>query len=154
MTPIRSLMRRPSIHARIPRTVSSPSLGGDELEIIFIVVVLPAPFGPRKPKHSFDLTVKSMPRTASNEPYSLRSPRAETAAPSPIRPSLPMPSTRAGGWCAVRGFRSVREPVELRRSPARDPFDLLLGGRAGRGTGERGAVVAVPDQPRVIGRVG
>src|SRR5947208_15582698 len=97
MTPIRRLMLRPSTHARIPRTVSSPSLGGDELEIIFIVVVLPAPFGPRKPKHSFDLTVKSMPRTASNEPYSLRSPRDDTAASSLLRPSRAKPQRALAG---------------------------------------------------------
>jgi len=49
-------------------TSSTPPDGGEEHEIIFIVVVFPAPFGPRNPKHSRGATSKSMPRTASNVP--------------------------------------------------------------------------------------
>jgi hypothetical protein len=76
---MRRLTVRPSTQARRPSTDSSPPLGGDEQEIIFMVVVLPAPFGPRKPKHSSDRTLKSMPRTASKPPYRLTRFRAETA---------------------------------------------------------------------------
>ena len=40
-----------------------------------MVVVFPAPLGPRKPKVSPLLTSKSIPRTASSSPYFLVKPR-------------------------------------------------------------------------------
>ena len=36
----------------MPRTRSVPDVGGTRQVTILIVVVLPAPFGPRKPRHS------------------------------------------------------------------------------------------------------
>jgi hypothetical protein len=47
-----------------------------------IVDDFPAPLGPRKPNTSPRATATSMPRTASNVPKRLRSPRAETSAVS------------------------------------------------------------------------
>src|SRR5687768_3900157 len=61
-----------------PSTDSSPPEGGQVQEIIFMVVVFPAPFGPRKPKHSRSPTSKSTPRTASNSSKRLVTPRATT----------------------------------------------------------------------------
>src|SRR4029077_17536607 len=48
--------------------VSSPEVTGDTPPIMRIVDVLPAPFGPRKPKASPLATSKSMPSTAVNSP--------------------------------------------------------------------------------------
>ena len=43
----------------IPRTSSRPQVGGSAHAIIRIVVVLPAPFGPRKPKHASSRDVEA-----------------------------------------------------------------------------------------------
>ena len=53
-----------------------PPERGDTQAIIRIVDDLPAPLGPRKPNTSPRATSTSIPRTASNVPKLLRSPRA------------------------------------------------------------------------------
>jgi hypothetical protein len=50
--------------AGIPKTSTEPELGRDSPSIMSIVVVFPAPFGPKKATTSPGLTVKSTPRTA------------------------------------------------------------------------------------------
>jgi hypothetical protein len=52
-----------------PATLTSPALGCRSPESIFSVVVLPAPFGPRKPTRSPGSTWKSMPSTALTSSY-------------------------------------------------------------------------------------
>ena len=47
-----------------PFILTSPSVEEIKPVIIFIVVVFPAPFGPRKPSISPSLTVKLIPSTA------------------------------------------------------------------------------------------
>src|SRR5262249_56270842 len=49
----------------------SPDVGGKMRARMRIVVVFPAPFGPRKPTISPRATRKEMPRTASTEPNDL-----------------------------------------------------------------------------------
>src|SRR5262245_51157802 len=81
--------------------VSSPALGGDTAAIIRIVDDLPAPFGPRKPNDSPGRTSRSLPLTASKEPYDLRSPTARIIAPvlAISGSSLPGVRTDSGsGW--------------------------------------------------------
>src|SRR5690242_2544657 len=51
---------------------------------MLIVVVLPAPLGPRKPKTSPDATSKSIPLTASRSPYRFDRPATTTAGPAPL----------------------------------------------------------------------
>jgi hypothetical protein len=60
-------MCRGSVTTDIPRTESSPADGGIAHEIMRIVVVFPAPLGPRKPKqvcvgtsNEIDLTASSL----------------------------------------------------------------------------------------------
>ena len=60
---------------------SVPPLTGETQPIIRIVELLPAPFGPRKPKASPRLTSRSMPSTATSSPKRLTSPRAWIMAP-------------------------------------------------------------------------
>src|SRR6185295_6504680 len=63
--PIRDFTQRGCSVTGIPSTSSRPEVGGSAHEIIRIVVVLPAPFGPRKPKHVSAGTSKLIERTAS-----------------------------------------------------------------------------------------
>ena len=63
----RPMLRRTesrSVMASWPATRAVPDVGLASVHRILIVVVLPAPFGPRKPKVSPLATSKSMPRTA------------------------------------------------------------------------------------------
>ena len=62
----------------MPSTRSVPPLSGLMHEIIRMVEVLPAPFGPRKPKDSPLAMVKSTPSTATKSPKRLTSPCAST----------------------------------------------------------------------------
>src|SRR3954453_9557986 len=55
---------------------SAPAVIGETQPIIRIVEVLPAPFGPRKPKDSPGATSKSTASTAVNSPKRLVRPRA------------------------------------------------------------------------------
>ena len=50
---------------RSPSTSTSPESGSVSPSQISIVVVLPAPFGPSRPKHSPARTSSSMPSTAT-----------------------------------------------------------------------------------------
>ena len=56
--------------------VSEPDVGCDTAEIIRMVLVLPAPLGPRKPKLSPRSIVKLTPLTASKSPKRFTSSRA------------------------------------------------------------------------------
>jgi hypothetical protein len=48
-----------------PLTRTVPAVGDRSVATVLIVVVLPAPFGPRKPKNSPSGTVRSIPWTAA-----------------------------------------------------------------------------------------
>ncbi len=54
-----------SVSQRSPSTSTSPESGVFRPSQISMVVVLPAPFGPRSPKHSPDRTSRSRPSTAT-----------------------------------------------------------------------------------------
>src|SRR5579859_942379 len=69
-----------------PNSRASPLVGRTRPRRILIVVVLPAPFGPRKPKTSPGWTVRSSPCKAILRPYSLRRPTVSTAAVSSVGP--------------------------------------------------------------------
>src|SRR6185437_4823544 len=55
-----------------PATSARPEVGLVSVQSMLIVVVLPAPLGPRKPKTSPLPTSKSTPLTASKSPKDLR----------------------------------------------------------------------------------
>src|SRR6478672_3686466 len=63
-----------------PATVARPAVGVSSVVSIRRVVVLPAPFGPRKPTISPSSTVRSTPRTASTVRFRLRNVRARPSA--------------------------------------------------------------------------
>src|SRR3984957_5448320 len=85
-----------------PATKARPDVALASVHKILIVVVLPAPLGPRKPKVSPLVTAKSMPRTASTSPYRLVSPLA-------VRPG-------GGGRVGRPGASAGRPPARV--SPA------------------------------------
>ena len=72
--PMRSRQARAGLAGSVPSTETSPAVRGRYPSRISIVVVLPAPFVPRRPKHSPSSTSKSIPHTASWVPYDFRSP--------------------------------------------------------------------------------
>src|SRR5215210_9284172 len=53
----------------IPFTTTDPLVGSDRPDTIRMVVVLPAPFGPRNPKISPAAAVRLRPSTAVKSPY-------------------------------------------------------------------------------------
>ena len=61
------------------------------------VVVLPAPFGPRKPKTSPRTTVRSMPRTASIPPSNVRASERVSIACSGSASLITVPRDQ-GDW--------------------------------------------------------
>src|SRR6201996_2387922 len=63
-----------------PATLASPPLGLVSVQSMLIVVVLPAPLGPRKPKTSPVATSKFTPLTASRSPKDLRRSLTEIAS--------------------------------------------------------------------------
>src|ERR1700751_2389542 len=71
-----------------PATLADPDVGFARVHRILMVVDLPAPFGPRKPKVSPVDTPKSMPRTASISPYLLVSALTEIAGVTLASPPL------------------------------------------------------------------
>ena len=64
-----ALMRSESRRMSRPSTRTSPEVGSDSPARMRMVVVLPAPFGPRKPKISPRRTWSEMPSTAVKSPY-------------------------------------------------------------------------------------
>jgi len=61
-------------------TRAPPLVGSITPHSMRMVVVLPEPFGPRKPKISPFLTVRSMPSTAAKSPNVLRMPDTTIAS--------------------------------------------------------------------------
>src|SRR5918994_2022725 len=73
-----------SVTTSCPATRAAPAVGRASVHRMLIVVDLPAPFGPRKPKVSPGRTVKSTPRTASTSPYRFSSPPPSPAGTAEI----------------------------------------------------------------------
>src|SRR5215208_1315481 len=80
MYPIACLISSPSVTTSRPATVPRPALGRTRPVSILMVVVFPAPLGPRKPKTSPRRTAKLTASTAVKAPYRRVSPSTSTAA--------------------------------------------------------------------------
>ena len=94
----------------MPITSSDPSLIGEVQPIIRMVEVLPAPFGPRKPKDSPAATSKSIPSTAVKSPKRLVRPRAWMREEVESTDSG-MSGMGAHGTAAVRTGKTCYTPV-------------------------------------------
>src|SRR5215467_4638965 len=120
-----------------PATVAVPAVGRNSVVSMRRVVVLPAPFGPRKPTISPSSTSRSTPRTASTGPLRLENVRARPRASMIAMPVsfrlLPALRAWSGAIGAGRGLvgRQLREhlgklvmPADLgfrhQRGPAHD----------------------------------
>src|ERR1700737_4571570 len=115
-----------------------PDVGISVVVRIEIVVVLPAPLGPRKAKNSPLRTVKLMPSTAFVLPfrYRLTRPSTSTMAAPFADPTLSLSSPterrpgNTGGCCTASRSADVRraDPVD----PHRETVDGLPANWAGR----------------------
>ena len=100
-TPSRPRIVEPCVAGSMPSTRSVPAVTGEMQPIMRIVLVLPAPLGPRKPKASPGATSKSMASTAVKSPKRLVSPRAwmsavgESVDTPAMVPRMPRPPARA-----------------------------------------------------------
>src|SRR5439155_4604803 len=95
-----------------PPTDAVPPVGRASVQSTEIVVVLPAPFGPRKPNVSPSSTVKPMPRTASISSYRFERSRTSitgvTGRPPPVsRPPRAGPAARGVRRAGGRPRRST-----------------------------------------------
>src|SRR5215210_1892384 len=88
-TPSRSRISEPFFIGSRPRIRNVPPDGGETQPIMRIVDVLPAPFGPRKPKASPRCTSKSIASTATRSPKLLTSARACTSGSCSAASAIP-----------------------------------------------------------------
>ena len=98
-----------------PATVAVPAVGRSSVVSMRSVVVLPAPFGPRKPTISPSPTVRSTPRTASTVRLRLlnvrASPRASIIAivvPTSVQDQCLAPASPSSSNISIVGFRPRR----------------------------------------------
>src|SRR5512137_317623 len=127
MTPVIFFRARLLIPEARPPTVSVPAVMGETQWIMRTVVVLPAPFGPRKPKHSPSWISKSMPATATKSPYFFVSPEAltrtaMTAASHPLEEGLEPGVAAQGIEVAV-----MLVPALLEQAPGRGALQAVDG---------------------------
>src|ERR1700722_9987899 len=129
---MRARIFAPSVAGSIPSTRKVPPLTGLIHEIMRMVEVLPAPFGPRKPNDSPRAMVKSTPSTATKSPKRFCRLCASTMGDSPGAPSVPgrgAPSGWGGVGASVVGEKydgtvSQRYRVLAAADPARYPDSL------------------------------
>src|SRR5947209_19216819 len=91
-----------------PATAAEPDVGLARVQSMLIVVVFPAPLGPRKPNTSPVATSKSTPLTASTSPKRLASARTEIATCSMLDTLRGRVTVLRGGQLAVLG----EDPVQ------------------------------------------
>src|SRR6266542_6212197 len=81
----------------------APDVGESTPRIMLIVVVLPAPFGPRSPTTSPGATWNKIPSTAETAPYDLR--RSSTSRMGGRPPVAPSNRLALSGLRAILGHR-------------------------------------------------
>src|SRR2546429_71276 len=104
---------------------AAPPSGGRRVARIRKRVLLPPPFGPRKPNSSPRATVNDTPASASRAPKRRRRSMTSIAGVPPAGVAAPRPGPRSAGSEAVQRGR-----------------------RRSRGTSRRGGVLAVEKDPR------
>src|SRR5215470_1561375 len=105
-----------------PATRAVPDVALASMQRILMVVVLAAPFGPRKPNVSPLVTSKSIPRTASTSPYRLVRPETDITASGlrPFSPGSPPASRRVtAGLAALSPGCIATAAASLELSPSR-----------------------------------
>src|ERR1043166_1527290 len=87
-----------------------PAVGVTRPSKILTVVVLPAPFGPRKPNTSPGCTVSERSCTATRRPYSLRSPTISIAGGTGEERSSPVGAGSAETVCDIQDLVAGARP--------------------------------------------
>ena len=95
----------------MPATRALPAVAGSRVQSTRTVVVLPAPFGPRKPNTSPAATLRSMPLTASTPPLNVRRRQRVSIAGGQLG-SGPRVRTWSGAWLG-RGTLAGMRPLIL-----------------------------------------
>src|SRR5262245_38810239 len=134
----------------MPNTRARPLVGRMRSRRVRIVVVLPAPFGPRKPKTSPSLTVRSTSMTPRCSPYDLVSFSVWMTAVMCLSLSfLPAPRCCSTEPQLQRRWIREREPARLE---AEDPVHgLAVGSEEADDLLERDIVRLAPDEePRCL----
>ena len=116
-------MLGPSVAGSSPSIRRVPAVAGDTQPIIRIVLLLPAPFGPRKPKASPRSTSRSMASTAVKLPKRFVSPRAWIRGKSAMKP--PTLQARSPGSAGVPPLGSLHRASLATRPGARRPHAVL-----------------------------
>src|SRR5207244_10449722 len=132
-TPTRMRASRAAFGTGSPTSVMVPALGSLKPRQHRSVVVLPAPLGPSRPKHSPRRIAKSRPCRTSLLPYDLRKPLTESTTPSAafiavpprLRPRWPTHLPTEPLRCPQRGCSS-RLGTARRRSPLPHTRDRAL----------------------------
>src|SRR4051794_12398832 len=133
LIPMRGFTSSARVATSTPRTIACPPSGARSPSRISTVVVLPAPFGPSRPKISPAATWKSMPSTATMSPYRLISPRTSTTGPVGADPVATI-----GRWYRRRTGRRRRSLAGSVEPPA--PVDVERDQRVFRGRRAEGQV--------------
>src|SRR5262245_15784048 len=111
-----------------PHTLTLPAVGERKPVIIFIVVDLPAPLGPRKPRTSPLSTRKDTSSTAVNGPKRLVSPWISMLAVMDwqLLPTSPAGWPRASGPADRQAGPAARSVSLGRRPPLRQPAEVPI----------------------------
>ena len=96
-----------AVRGAVPNTSTVPASGRDSPSTMSMVVVLPAPLGPRKATISPGSTVRSRPSTAVTGPKRLVSPRRATAGTGPIGDD----PRRGSGRCGKAHAEIIGQPA-------------------------------------------
>src|SRR3989442_2337742 len=119
-SPIRDRTAAGSCETSMPATCASPEVGRSSVQRMLIVVVLPAPLGPRKPKTSPCSTARSIPRTASMSPYVFTRPLTSITAATALFPERGRGLALADRIRAASDWHLFPEEPEDERDPCDD----------------------------------
>src|SRR5512135_2727403 len=123
-------MARSSAAHRIPSTSTVPSSGCSSPSRISTVVVLPAPLGPSRPKHSPARTSRSRPATATTSLYRLTRPRQAMAGECiRQRKGADAETPRGGTERQESGAKGTDRATGARRQDAKEETGTTGAGR-------------------------
>src|SRR5689334_9693251 len=141
-----------SVTTSWPATVAEPEVGFISVQSMLMVVVLPAPLGPRNPNTSPLATSKSTPRTALISPKSFWSPLTTIA----LAGRSPFPAIRSyvtKSLIGLLGEDPVQRPAGLREGLGGAPSLLGIAGvdHLRRRDGQRlDLLLEISDRRRIV----
>src|SRR5437899_3198811 len=118
-TPIPSRIFRPSVRRSCPKIVARPEVGCRRVVSILIVVVLPAPFGPRKPKTSERSISNATRSTATLSPKRFESSWTRMTGSCPLMSHMPIFAAATMRPSSSLAIRTDDGPVRRREERVR-----------------------------------